>query len=71
MKLSERILAAKGPIYKKQRKRWAADAERLENIIGVGAYLYPDFDPSQIQTTHSSSSEAHIVEEMRVSKQGE
>lgn len=68
MRLSERILAAKGPIYRDRLKRWAAEAQRLEDVIDAGPYIYPGFDPDQIQSTHSSVSESNIVEEMRVIK---
>ena len=61
MKLSERILAAKGPIYKDRRERWAAEAKVLEDIA-EGRHV------ELAQFTHSSYAEPHIVKEMRVSK---
>ena len=61
MKLSEKILAAKGPIYKGRRERWAAEAKVLEDIA-------EDRRVELVQFTHSSYGEPHIVKEMRVSK---
>jgi len=58
LKLSERILAAKGPIYKDRLKRWAADAKKLEDAI-AGGYAH---SPDPIMYTSIGTSEAHIVE---------
>ena len=62
MKLSERILAAKGPIYKERRERWAADAKKLEDAI-MGGYSY---SPNVVHSTHASTVESHIAKKMRL-----